>query len=65
MEAGEGPFETVDTLLLWVVYFGVPASFIAVRHVLIKCMYLSLCRGWVFLANFVVPRGGPALCGRI
>ncbi len=36
MAAGELPFETVDTFLLWLVYFGVPASFIAVRQVLIK-----------------------------
>lgn len=37
MEAGESPFETVDTMLLWVIYFGVPASFIVVRQVLMKC----------------------------
>lgn len=42
MDAGEGPFETVDTMLLGVVYFGVPASFIVVRQVLMKCKYLSL-----------------------
>ena len=41
MEAGEGPFETVDTMLLWLVYFGVPASFIVVRHFLMKCAYVS------------------------
>lgn len=36
MQAGEGPFETVDTLKLWLVYFGVPASFIVVRQLLMK-----------------------------
>lgn len=36
MAAGELPYETVNTVLLWWVYFGVPASFIAVRQVLMK-----------------------------
>ncbi|CAM9523922.1 unnamed protein product, partial [Pylaiella littoralis] len=48
MAAGASPFETVDTLLLWCVYFGVPSSFIAVRQILIK---LGLYRGAASLAD--------------
>ncbi|CAM9307849.1 unnamed protein product, partial [Scytosiphon promiscuus] len=32
MATGESPFETVDSLLLWLVYFAVPVTFIAVRQ---------------------------------
>lgn len=36
MATGESPFETVDSLLLWLVYFALPVTFIAVRQVLTK-----------------------------
>eukprot|EP00903_Cladosiphon_okamuranus_P020896 g19189.t1 len=36
MHADEKPFETVDELQLMVIYFGVPAAFILLRHILVK-----------------------------
>eukprot|EP00752_Nemacystus_decipiens_P006027 g5443.t1 len=51
MEAGKRPFETVSTMLLWLIYFVVPASFIFVRHLL---MQFGQYRGAASLADVVL-----------